>query len=135
MTIDQILDAASDVLLAHGIAGLTLTAVTEQAGITKGGLLYHFQTKNDLERRLKRRFAARIEHRLSKLQPGTSGDKRWDSLQLGSHSPVGVHIRQIDRLPPPKSVRPGGKEIGQIDSTLILTHIAPGKLGADTCTT
>ncbi len=72
MTIDQILDAAEDVLLAHGIVGLTLSTVAERAGITKGGLLYHFRTKNDLERSIERRFIARIEHRLSKLQPGTS---------------------------------------------------------------
>ena len=51
---------------------MTLNAVAAQAGITKGGLLYHFRTKNDLERGIERRFIARIEHRLSKLQPATN---------------------------------------------------------------
>lgn len=89
MTIDQILDAAEDVLLAHGTAGLTLNAVAEQAGMTKGGLLYHFGTKNDLERSLEGRFVARIEHRLSKLQPGASYFSSamlaeiWDDWQKG----------------------------------------------------
>lgn len=102
LTIEQILDAAEDVLLAHGTAGLTLNAVAEQAGITKGGLLYHFGTKNDLERSLEGRFVARIEQRLSKLQPGTScfssamlaeiwedwnkGKKRFAPLVLGAAS-------------------------------------------------
>ncbi|ATU93157.1 TetR/AcrR family transcriptional regulator [Phyllobacterium zundukense] len=89
ITINQILDAAEDVLLAHGITGLTLNAVAEQAGMTKGGLLYHFGTKNDLERSLEGRFVARIEHRLSKLQPGASYFSSavlaeiWDDWQKG----------------------------------------------------
>lgn len=97
---DQILDAAEEVLLAHGITGLTLNAVAAQAGITKGGLLYHFRTKNDLERGIERRFIARIEHRLSKLRPATNcfpsamiaeirddwqkGNKRFASLILSA---------------------------------------------------
>ncbi|PSH62128.1 TetR/AcrR family transcriptional regulator [Phyllobacterium sophorae] len=90
-TVDQILDAAEDVLLAHGIAGLTLNAVAKQAGITKGGLLYHFRTKNDLERGIERRFIARIEHRLSKLRPATDCFSSamiaeiWDDWQKGNN--------------------------------------------------
>lgn len=99
-TVDQILDAAEEVLLAHGITGLTLNAVAAQAGMTKGGLLYHFRTKNDLERGIERRFISRIEHRLSKLRTATNcfpsamiaeiwdewhkGNKRFASLILSA---------------------------------------------------
>lgn len=89
-TVDQILDAAEEVLLAHGITGLTLNAVAAQAGITKGGLLYHFRTKNDLERGIERRFIARIEHRLSKLLPATNCfpsamiAEIWEDWQMGN---------------------------------------------------
>ncbi len=40
-----ILDAASRVVLDKGASALTLESVAEQAGISKGGLLYHFPTK------------------------------------------------------------------------------------------
>lgn len=89
-TVDQILDAAEEVLLAHGITGLTLNAVAAQAGITKGGLLYHFRTKNDLERGIERRFIARIEHRLSRLRPAANClpsamiAEIWDDWQKGN---------------------------------------------------
>ncbi|CAN7589719.1 TetR/AcrR family transcriptional regulator [Phyllobacterium sp. LjRoot231] len=88
-TVDQILDATEEVLLAHGITGLTLNAVAAQAKITKGGLLYHFRTKNDLERGIESRFIARIEQRLSKLRPATDRFSSamiaeiWDDWQKG----------------------------------------------------
>ena len=89
-TVDQILDAAEEVLLAHGITGFTLNAVAAQAGITKGGLLYHFRTKNDLERGIEKRFIAHIEHKLSKLRPATNCFSSamiaeiWDDWQKGN---------------------------------------------------
>ncbi|MBE3557785.1 MAG: TetR family transcriptional regulator [Ktedonobacteraceae bacterium] len=44
----QILDAASRVVLDRGVSALTLEAAAQQAGISKGGLLYHFPSKNSL---------------------------------------------------------------------------------------
>lgn len=43
-----ILDATSEVVRAEGVANLTLDRVAATAGISKGGLLYHFGTKQDL---------------------------------------------------------------------------------------
>ncbi|MEU6718907.1 TetR/AcrR family transcriptional regulator [Nonomuraea sp. NPDC046802] len=45
---DRLLDAAGDVLLAEGAGSLTLEAVAKQAGVSKGGLFYHFPTKQAL---------------------------------------------------------------------------------------
>lgn len=47
-TRDRILDALQDVLLADGPAGATLDVVAQRAGVSKGGLLYHFRSKDDL---------------------------------------------------------------------------------------
>lgn len=44
----QILDAAVDVDARDGIANLTLEAVAAQAGISKGGLLHYFPSKDRL---------------------------------------------------------------------------------------
>ncbi|HEV2633793.1 MAG TPA: TetR/AcrR family transcriptional regulator [Actinocrinis sp.] len=58
MTRDRLLDAAEAVLADHGSQGLTLAAVAERAGVSKGGLLYHFATKDALIRALIERLVA-----------------------------------------------------------------------------
>jgi AcrR family transcriptional regulator len=45
---DRLLDAAEAVVVRQGIANLTLDAVAAEAGISKGGLLHHFPTKDRL---------------------------------------------------------------------------------------
>lgn len=47
-TRDKILQAASAVTLENGIGNLTLEAVAKRAGISKGGLLYHYKNKDSL---------------------------------------------------------------------------------------
>ncbi|HEX2552657.1 MAG TPA: TetR/AcrR family transcriptional regulator [Microvirga sp.] len=45
---ERILDAAEDLVRAIGAGRLTLEAVAERAGLSKGGLLYNFPTKDAL---------------------------------------------------------------------------------------
>ena len=45
---DRILDAAEAVILESGGRSFTLDAVAARAGISKGGLVYSFATKDDL---------------------------------------------------------------------------------------
>jgi len=45
---ETILAAAEAVVLRHGAAHLTLDAVAGEAGVSKGGLLYHFPNKESL---------------------------------------------------------------------------------------
>ena len=45
---DKLLDAADTIVERQGIASLTLDAVAGEAGISKGGLLHHFPTKDRL---------------------------------------------------------------------------------------
>ncbi len=51
-TRERILDALESVVAQDGPAGATLEAVAAKAGISKGGLLYHFGTKEALYRGL-----------------------------------------------------------------------------------
>jgi AcrR family transcriptional regulator len=44
----RLLDAASAVVRRDGAQALTLDAVAAEAGVSKGGLLYHFHSKHDL---------------------------------------------------------------------------------------
>lgn len=43
-----LLAAAADVVRVHGVANLTLERVADTAGVSKGGLLYHFGSKHEL---------------------------------------------------------------------------------------
>ena len=44
----RILDAAEAIVQARGVPALTLEAAARQAGVSKGGLLYHFGSKEAL---------------------------------------------------------------------------------------
>ena len=62
-------------MLAEGAAHLTLDAVAERAGVSKGGLLYNFHTKELLlqamvDRQMHRIEQARAPGRLSGWPPG-----------------------------------------------------------------
>ncbi len=45
---ERLLDAAEAVVAREGVNSLTLSAVAEGAGVSKGGLLYHFPSKSAL---------------------------------------------------------------------------------------
>lgn len=45
---DRLLDAAERAVARDGMQGLTLEAVAREAGVSKGGLLYHFPSKREL---------------------------------------------------------------------------------------
>jgi AcrR family transcriptional regulator len=47
-TRELIISAAASVVLKQGASRMTLEAVAKEAGVSKGGLLYHFPSKNAL---------------------------------------------------------------------------------------
>lgn len=57
----RILDAAETIVRANGVGGLTLDAAAREAGVSKGGLLYHFGSKEALLTGLLGRLAAWID--------------------------------------------------------------------------
>jgi AcrR family transcriptional regulator len=48
ITRDALLEAANQIVMAQGSEALTLEAVARKAGVSKGGLLYHFPNKEAL---------------------------------------------------------------------------------------
>ena len=58
---DKILAAAESVILEKGVSNLTLDAVAASAGVSKGGLLYHFASKEAVVIGLVERLVASIE--------------------------------------------------------------------------
>ncbi|MGW6459441.1 TetR/AcrR family transcriptional regulator [Streptomyces sp. NPDC055078] len=57
----QILEAARRVVEREGIKGVTFDSVAAEAGLTKGGLLYHFASREDLVQGIHQYLADRWE--------------------------------------------------------------------------
>ena len=72
-TRDRLLDAASRVLLRDGAHALTLEAVAGEAGVSKGGLLYHFRGKGELLDALVERWDATFEAEVEARAADTPG--------------------------------------------------------------
>ena len=64
-TKSRILEAAGRVVLDRGAAGLTLDAVAAAAGLSKGGLLYHYGSKEALLAAMVERLVAVTEERIA----------------------------------------------------------------------
>ena len=72
-----IVDAAEDVVTEMGAAHMTLDAVAAKAGISKGGLLHHFRTKEALlEAMIRRLIERREESRIKALNQLPDGPTR-----------------------------------------------------------
>ena len=69
-----ILDAANKVLLEKGAKAFTLDAVIQEAGVSKGGLLYHFPTKKKLIEALIERMIASVDASLETELANCNGD-------------------------------------------------------------
>ena len=67
---DRILDAAESVILDSGGRSFTLDAVAERAGISKGGLVYSFATKDGLVRAALEREVARFQEAVGRRLDG-----------------------------------------------------------------
>lgn len=77
-TKNQLLDAASNLVSKSGYQGLTLDAVAIEGGVSKGGLLYHYPSKEALVVALIARQIERFESRLERvLSKDKSTPGRW----------------------------------------------------------
>ncbi|MBF6261555.1 TetR/AcrR family transcriptional regulator [Nocardia farcinica] len=64
-TRDRILNALEALLLEKGMSQVTLENVAAAAGVSKGGLLYHFKSKDALLAGLVRRLGERAAHQMA----------------------------------------------------------------------
>lgn len=67
-TRDRILNALQRILVDEGSSGVTLEKVAAEAGVSKGGLLYHFKSKSDLYDGLARRFRLQEEANIARAR-------------------------------------------------------------------
>jgi len=69
-TRQRLLDAAGDLACDEGASSLSLDAVAARAGVSKGGLLYHFPSRDALLRALVTENVARVRAELEARAPG-----------------------------------------------------------------
>ncbi|WP_435099608.1 TetR/AcrR family transcriptional regulator [Arhodomonas sp. AD133] len=71
---ERVLDAAERVVSRDGAAHLTLDAVVAEAGVSKGGMLYHFNSKQALLEGLLERTLAHHEGRIAEARESLPDD-------------------------------------------------------------
>jgi len=76
-TIDLILTAAERVALRDGVLRLTVEAVAREAKLSKGGVLYHFATKESLIQAMLDRLIQYCEQEITQHQQNDAGPGGW----------------------------------------------------------
>lgn len=96
---DRLLDAAERVVVESGATHLTLDAVAKSAGVSKGGLLYHFPSKEALlEGMLARHFQdvdAEVAKRLERRAGGTASRAGKGSSRTGKPSRADMFSERV----------------------------------------
>jgi AcrR family transcriptional regulator len=78
-TRDRIVRAAEDVVIRDGVAHLTLEAAAAEAGVSKGGVLYHFPSRAALVSAMVDRFVVSFDADLDRY--GAYGGKPGDFVR------------------------------------------------------
>lgn len=95
-----ILDAAERLVLDVGVARLTLEAVAREAGLSKGGLLYHFPAKEALVRAMIARYGDRFDRAREGLaqtdpEPGGRRTRAYIEATLGLGAESGTDFDSL----------------------------------------
>jgi AcrR family transcriptional regulator len=89
----RILDGAMQVVIRDGILALTLDAVAREAGVSKGGLMHHFRTKDDLIAAMLEHFRAQVVGTIEeRIAADGQARGRWFRAMVGMVlQPVGTN--------------------------------------------
>ncbi|MGO9963028.1 MAG: TetR/AcrR family transcriptional regulator [Acidimicrobiales bacterium] len=99
-TRERILHGAEEVVLRDGVAHLTLEAAAIEAGISKGGILYHFPTRAALVAAMVERLGSRFDEDLDRegARSGRPGAFTLAYLEAGFGPPSDDHASRERRL-------------------------------------
>jgi AcrR family transcriptional regulator len=78
---DRILDAAEQLVAEQGASNLTLDAVAQAAGVSKGGLLYHYPNKDALLAAMIERHCDDLDERCARELEGLPADQPSSRLK------------------------------------------------------
>lgn len=98
-TRDLILDAFESIVIDSGERTATLAAVATQSGLSKGGLLYHFASKNDLVDGEIQRLRALAEEEIVELLAAPDGMvSRFMRFSITDDTPLDRAFTMVSRL-------------------------------------
>ncbi len=79
----DILDAASRIVAEQGIFSLTIEAVAKEAGVSKGGLLYHYRSKEVLVEKMVEHLAVNYRSKIAiKAEADLEEKGKWTRAYL-----------------------------------------------------
>ena len=67
MVRSKLIECAARIITEQGPNAVTIQAVADAAGVTKGGLLHHFKSKNQLSEAVSRYFIEQLDTELGRL--------------------------------------------------------------------
>jgi AcrR family transcriptional regulator len=126
---DRILDAYVDVLGVEGERYATVEAVAAKAGVSKGGLLYHFPSKDHLARALCDRLAELAAEDAQKMRAAPEGPARY--YVRSSHyagTPLDRAVMAVSRLRQTGDIRAQAVIEKASNEWLTILHEALGSL-------
>ncbi|MFI6478732.1 TetR family transcriptional regulator [Nonomuraea sp. NPDC050663] len=95
MTSQRILEAARTLFAARGYRATSMQSIADQVGITKAALYYHFDSKEEILRRLTVPLLDELEEVLAEAESGQDAERvRWRAIE----GYVDVHLRHRDTL-------------------------------------
>src|SRR3546814_2434190 len=89
----SLIDCAARIVAEAGVGGATIQAVADAAGVTKGGLLHHFPSKQILIEAL---FADLLEQLDAQLDAQLEGELEGDARSYGRFTRA--YVRAMTRL-------------------------------------
>ena len=96
---ERLLDAVEQELLEHGLNGVTLERVAERAGVSKGGLLYHFGSKDQLETGVLERLTSLVAEDVAEMKAAPEGPIAYFlHTSVNSNDPIDRAILATSRL-------------------------------------
>jgi AcrR family transcriptional regulator len=96
---DRILEAYADLLAAEGERNATVEAVATHAGVSKGGLLYHFPTKEQMSEALCDRLLVLAADDVSAMTSAPEGPARhYVRTSMYEGTPLDRTIVAVSRL-------------------------------------
>ncbi|MBK1695931.1 TetR/AcrR family transcriptional regulator [Rhodovibrio salinarum] len=97
-TRQRVLHAAGRVVLQQGVKALTLEAVAKEAGVSKGGLLYHFASKDALLTGMVGEFVELIDGRMREAMQADDAPGAWTRAYLDASTVDRAGDDPMDRL-------------------------------------
>jgi AcrR family transcriptional regulator len=97
-TQQSIIAAARRIVQRDGVAHLTIEAVAREAGFSKGGVLYHFPTKDSLIEEMITSFLEEFEQDLARALAQEEGPGRWLRAYIRSCQSEEIEVETINGL-------------------------------------